>query len=199
MLKLGLTGNIASGKSTVGKLFQRLGAYYFDADEIIKSLYRKDQELYAKVLKHFGSTILDERGEIDRRILANLVFSDIAKLKTLEELTHAALYEYLSAQFLKIPKNAIAIVEATLLIEKGTYRHYDAIILVYSKFEDCLKRGIMRGMTPEDFFRRWRHQLSPDIKTRFAHFIIKNNSSERELLRRAEEVFNTFKLWNMIK
>ncbi|MEN3033436.1 MAG: dephospho-CoA kinase [Aquificaceae bacterium] len=199
MLKLGLTGNIASGKSTVGKIFESLGAYYFDADKIIKSFYKKDHSVYYEILKHFGEEILDPSGEINRGILANLVFSDQKKLKKLEEITHSALYEHLNRNFLTLPESSIVVVEAALIIEKQTYKNYDAIILVYSTFEDCLLRATLRGMSAEDFLRRWRYQLSPEIKTRFAHFIIKNSSSLKELSLRAKEVFDIFRLWSVLK
>ncbi|RME12981.1 MAG: dephospho-CoA kinase, partial [Aquificota bacterium] len=137
MLKIALTGNLGSGKSTVGRFFQEAGFQVFDADGIIRSFYEERGEVYTEVVRAFGSEILDEGGEIDRKRLADMVFKDAEKLRLLENITHIALYKRLEEEFRKIPEKGVVVVEASLLVEKGTYRNYHATLLVYAPYEVC--------------------------------------------------------------
>lgn len=195
MLSVALTGNIGSGKSTVGKLFKEEGFYIFDADRIIRGFYEEKGEVYKRVLEAFGSSILDEEGNIDRKKLAQLVFEDDEKLKILESITHQALYQRLKEEFTKLPPNSIAIVEASLFIERGTYRNYNVVLLVYASYETCKDRAIREGYSLEDFERRWKKQLPPEEKLKHAHFIINNDGSLEDLKRRVEELKRVFKNW----
>ena len=92
MIKIALTGNLASGKSTVGKIFQEAGFYVFDADSIIRQFYEEKGEVYKKVVEAFGKEILDEAGNIDRKKLADVVFENKEKLRILEDISLEALY-----------------------------------------------------------------------------------------------------------
>ncbi len=188
-LKVGLTGNIGCGKSTVAKIFKELGAFTFDADKIIHSFYKKGHPVYEKVVSIFGKEILDDKGNIDRKKLADIVFRDKKKLEELEKITHKALYEYLEREFEKLPGNAIAIVEASLIIEKGTYKNYDKVIVVYAPFEVCKKRCIERGMTEEDFLRRWKNQMDIEEKKKYADYVIDNSGSLEETKKQVKKVY----------
>lgn len=195
MLKIALTGNIGSGKSTVGKLFEGEGFYLFDADRIIRNFYEEKGEVYKKVLEAFGSGILDEEGNINRKKLAQLVFYDDKKLRILEDITHQALYQKLEEDFAKLPPNSIAIVEASLFIEKGTYKNYHVVLLVYASYETCKERAIGQGYSIEDFERRWKKQMPPEEKLRYADFIIRNEGTIQDLEKRVEELKRVFKNW----
>ena len=85
----------------------------------------------------FGKEILDEAGNIDRKKLADVVFENKEKLRILEDITHEALYRKLEEEFEKLPSNSVVVVEASLLIEKGTYKNYHATVLVYAPYETC--------------------------------------------------------------
>jgi len=174
--KIALTGNIGCGKSTVANMFRELGAYTFDADKIIHSFYQKGHPVRDEVVRIFGEGILDEEGNIDRKKLAQVVFGDENSLRKLEEITHKALYEYLGREFSRLPEDSIAVVEASLLIEKGTY-----------------KNSIEKGFTEEDFERRWRKQMPIEEKVKFADFVIDNSGSIEDTKRQVEEVFKRIK------
>jgi len=191
--RIGLTGNLGSGKSTVAQMFGKLGAYVYDADKIIHSFYRKGHPVYEKVVDRFGDRILNDEGTVDRSKLARIVFSSDEDLAFLEELTHSHLYRYLEKEFSELPGDAIAIVEASLLVEKGTYRNYDGLVVVYTPLEICLKRAVEKGMSPEDAERRLRHQLPPEEKVKVADWVIDNSGSLEETRRQVERVYEEIK------
>ena len=145
MLKIALTGNIGSGKSTIAKFFEDCGFYVYDADKIIKDFYKERGEVYERILEVFGRGILLENGIIDTRKLADIVFSDKEKLLILEKITHSALYNKLEQIFKTLPKNAVAIVEASLVLEKKSKGKYDFVVLVYAPYEVCKLRSLARG------------------------------------------------------
>ncbi|NPB08071.1 MAG: dephospho-CoA kinase, partial [Aquificae bacterium] len=118
---IGLTGNIGSGKSTVGRLLREEGFFVVDADKLIHRLYEEDEELKEKVKELFGEEVFTE-GRVDRKKLARVVFSDLKKLRGLEEITHSALYRELER--LRKEKEEPVVVEASLIFEKGTEGRY---------------------------------------------------------------------------
>ncbi len=195
MLKIALTGNLGSGKSTVGSFFQEAGFHVFDADRIIRSFYEEKGEVYKKVLEAFGDRVLDKEGNIDRKTLAQIVFSDPQSLRLLESITHTELYRRLDEEFRRLPSNSIVVVEASLLIEKGTYRNYHATVLVYAPYELCKERALRAGYSLEDFERRWRNQLPPEEKMRYAHFILENTETLNKLRSRTFELVRIFRNW----
>ncbi len=171
-------------------MFNELGAYVVDADEVIHTFYRKGHPVYEEVLREFGEGILSEDGSIDRRRLADIVFKDEGKLRRLEEITHRALYEELDRFYSRLPEDAVAVVEASLLIEKGTYRNYDRTVVVYAPYEVCKERALRRGFSEEDFERRWRNQMPIEDKLKFADYVIDNSDG---LDRTREQVLKVFK------
>ncbi len=195
MLKIALTGNLGSGKSTLGKFFEEAGFFVFDADRIIREFYQERGEVYREVVRAFGDKVLGKEGEIDRKRLAHIVFSDPQSLRLLESITHRKLYERLDQEFKKLPADSIAVVEASLLIEKGTYRNYHATLLVYAPYELCRERALKAGYSPEDFERRWANQMPPEEKRKYAHFIVENTGTLDNLKKRAFELAKVFKNW----
>ncbi len=193
MKRIALTGNIGCGKSTVGELFRELGAYVFDADRIIHTFYKKGHPVRDKVVEAFGEGILDAEGNVDRKKLAELVFGSGERLRKLEEITHRALYDYLEKEFSKLPEDSIAIVEASLLIEKGTYRKYDRTVVVYAPYEVCRERALKRGFSEEDFERRWRKQMPIEEKVKYADFVIDNSDGLERTREQVREVFERIK------
>ncbi len=196
MLKIALTGNLGSGKSTARIFFEEAGIRTFDADKIIRTFYEEKGEVYQEVLKAFGNKILDKEGNIDRRKLADLVFADTERLRLLESITHRALYKKLEEEFRKLPADSIVLVEASLLIERGTYKSYDVTVLVYTPYELCKRRALKAGYLSEDFERRWKNQMPPEEKLAHAHFIIENGASLADLKKRVWELARVFKNWS---
>ena len=193
MKRVALTGNLGSGKSTVGRMLKDLGAFVIDADEVIHSFYRKGHPVLEKVVRLLGEGILDEEGNGDRRKIAEIVFKDPEKLRKLEEITHGALYEELENIYSELPEDSVVFVEAALLIEKGTYKKYDKTLLVYAPYEVCKRRALKKGMSEEDFERRWKRQMSPEEKLKYADFVIDNSGSLEETRRQTEEVLEAIR------
>ncbi|HIQ48126.1 MAG TPA: dephospho-CoA kinase [Aquifex aeolicus] len=189
MKKVGLTGNIGCGKSTVAQMFKKLGAYVLDADKLIHSFYKKVHPVYKEVLKVFGEEILDKEGNIDRKKLARIVFTNKEKLQILENITHKALYKEIDEILKTLPENSIFILEAALLVEKGTYKNYDKLIVVWAPYEVCKERALKRGMSEEDFERRWKNQMPIDEKVKYADFVIDNSKSFDETLKQVNEIY----------
>ncbi len=195
MLKIALTGNLGSGKSTVGSFFQEAGFHVFDADRIIRSFYEEKGEVYKKVLEAFGDRVLDKEGNIDRKTLAQIVFSDPQSLRLLESITHTELYRRLDEEFRRLPSNSIVVVEASLLIERGTYRNYHITLLVYAPYQLCRERALKTGYSPEDFEKRWARQMPPEEKGKYAHFILENIKGIQELQAKTLEFARVFRNW----
>ena len=193
MKKVGLTGNIGCGKSTVAEMFRELGAFVVDADKLIHSFYKKGHPVYRKVLDTFGEEILDKEGNIDRKKLAEIVFSDREKLRKLEEITHRALYEELERIEKSLPEDSVFIVEASLLVEKGSYKKFDKLVVVYAPYELCKERATKRGLSPEDFERRWKLQMPIEEKVKFADYVIDNSGSLEETYEQVKKVYEELK------
>ncbi|AAC07761.1 dephospho-CoA kinase [Aquifex aeolicus] len=189
MKRIGLTGNIGCGKSTVAQMFRELGAYVLDADKLIHSFYRKGHPVYEEVVKTFGKGILDEEGNIDRKKLADIVFKDEEKLRKLEEITHRALYKEIEKITKNLSEDTLFILEASLLVEKGTYKNYDKLIVVYAPYEVCKERAIKRGMSEEDFERRWKKQMPIEEKVKYADYVIDNSGSIEETYKQVKKVY----------
>ncbi|WP_461829828.1 dephospho-CoA kinase [Aquifex sp.] len=193
MKKVGLTGNIGCGKSTVARMFRELGAFVVDADKLIHSFYKKGHPVYKKVLEAFGEEILDKEGNVDRKKLAEIVFSDKEKLRKLEEITHRALYEELEKIERSLPPDALFIVEASLLVEKRSYKRFDKLVVVYAPYEVCKERALKRGLSPEDFERRWRLQMPIEEKVKFADYVIDNSGSLEKTYEQVKKVYEELK------
>lgn len=193
MKKVGLTGNIGCGKSTVARMFKKLGAYTLDADKLIHSFYKKGHPVYKEVLKIFGEGVLDKEGNIDRKKLAQIVFTNKEKLQILENITHKALYKEINEILRTLPEDSIFILEATLLVEKRTHKDYDKLIVVWAPYEVCRERALKRGVSEEDFERRWNNQMPIDEKAKYADFVIDNSKSFDETFKQVKEIYKKLK------
>jgi dephospho-CoA kinase len=188
-LKLvGLTGGIGSGKSTVGRMVQALGVPVIDADRLSREVVAPGQPAHAEVAARWPQTIAAD-GQVDRRRLGALVFSDPAARAQLEAITHPRIQERLlqEAQALDRAGHPLAFYEASLLVEAGRHRDFDALVVVTADEAQQIARTVARdASSPEQAMARIRAQLPLEDKRKVATHLI-DNSGDLESTRRQIE------------
>lgn len=177
---MGLTGGIASGKSSVCKEFARLGAMIIDADEIAREVVEPGGPAYERLRKAFGSEFFDDRGRLKRAELAALVFSDRRARERLEEITHPVIVEELTRRIerarLSGPPGAVVIADIPLLYEKGLEHLVDAVIVVYADPHTRLERLRRRDhLSLEQARARFEAQMDLERKRSMADYVIDNS------------------------
>ena len=176
-LKIGLTGGIGSGKSTVAKIFELLNVPVYYADAASKRLYHTDKDLMASLKKHFGEDIYTNE-QLNRTKLAAIVFSDHTKLELLNSLVHPPTIRD-AEEWIKRQTTPYVIKEAALLFESGSVAGLDYVIGVYAPPHLRIKRVMDRdGSTREDVQNRMTKQIDESIKMRLCDFVISNNEQE---------------------
>jgi dephospho-CoA kinase len=174
---LGLTGNIACGKSTVLRQLRELGAFVIDADALIHLILRKDGAAYWPVVSEFGPDIVREDGEIDRRALAAIVFSDPEKLKILEEIEHPIVRRIIDNEIDEAPR-PVVVLDAIKLIESGWADKCDAVWAVICRRDQQLERLIStRGYSREEAHTRIDAQSPQQAKVDRADTVIDNSGT----------------------
>jgi dephospho-CoA kinase len=171
MLRLGLTGGIASGKSAVAAMLRELGFSVLDADSLAHKLIKPGQPAYEEVLREFGPTITDGLGRVDRAKLAALVFPNRAKLDRLNAIVHPRVAELVLRQFDEWQRNGTrdaAFVEAALLIESGIHKHLDGVVVAWCTPKQQLERLAARGLSEDEACRRIAAQMPVEEKLRLA-------------------------------
>lgn len=180
---LGLTGNIACGKSTVGKMLQALGVHrYIDADAVVHDLYLPGQPLVAQLAQEFGAGILDADGGVNRKALGDLVFNDPTKMRRLESIVHPAVQEAIIGEVRAIPDDQVGVLDAIKLIESGYAPICHGIWIVTCSPEIQLQRLMQqRGMSEAD--ARARLVAQPPIEPKLAQAteVIANNGTLEDL------------------
>jgi dephospho-CoA kinase len=197
MLKVGLTGGYATGKSLVAKELERLGCHLIYADELGHQVLQPDGEAYAATLETFGREILKADGTIDRRRLGEIVFASPELLERLSSLVHPAvirLEERLLEEFQREDPHGIAIVEAAILIETGRYAVFDRVILTSCDEETQIARGMKRDhATREQVLARLGKQLPLSEKQRHAHYVVDTSGPKEETARQVQRVYRDLK------
>lgn len=192
---IGLTGSIASGKSTVARMLQDLGAEIIDADLIAREVVAPGSPLLARISETFGKDVIDPFGSLDRRRLGEIVFADASARGKLEEIIHPAIRQ-VSAQRIEDARRrgvAVVVYVAPLLIETGRAGDVDEVWVVDVTEERQLQRLMAReGCSPEEARRRMAAQMSGAEKKRFAHRVIDNNGEPEETSRNVREAFDEF-------
>jgi len=193
MLRVGLTGGIATGKSTVGAMFVELGCHLIESDQITHQLFEPGQAVHAAVVKQFGNRVLALDGTIDRRILGDIVFKDPQARAKLNSLVHPAItqrqQEWLNDMKAQDP-HGIAIVDAALMIEVGTYKNYDKVIVVTCSPEIQRERLRARSaLSEEKIESRIRSQMANEEKAKYADFVIDNSGSVESTRVQVETVY----------
>jgi len=171
MLRLGLTGGIASGKTAVATMLREMGFAVLDADSLAHKLTEPGQSAYDEVVREFGASILDTDARVDRAKLAAIVFADPAKLARLNAIVHPRVETAVHEQFAEWSRNGArdaAFVEAALLVEAGYHRNLDGLVVTWCRPEQQLERLRARGFSDEDARRRIAAQLPVAEKLHFA-------------------------------
>ncbi len=192
MLKVGLTGGIATGKTTVGGMFAELGCRLIDADQISRELFEPGQPVHAAVVAEFGQRILTPAGAIDRRTLGDIVFKNPELRQKLNDLVHPAVIER-QQRWLKevetVAPDGIAIVEAALMIEVGTYRNYDKLIVVGCSREIQKERLRQRtDLSEKQIESRVASQMPFEEKVKYADYVIDTSGDLEETRREVERI-----------
>lgn len=177
MLKVGLTGGIGSGKSTVAKVFEVLGIPVYYADEAARQIMNTDKELKATLIKNFGAQTY-QNDQLNRPYLAAIVFADKQKLELLNSLTHPATIRDAN-RWMEQQTSRYIIKEAALLFESGAHEYLDHVIGVYAPQELRIKRTIDRDhITREEVLLRISRQMDEDAKMKRCDFIITNDEQQ---------------------
>lgn len=174
-LRVGLTGGFGTGKSTVAKLFGRLGAHRIDADRLVHEEFRKRGATYRKVLRAFGPEILKRGGRIDRARLAACVFRHPRRLKRLERIVHPVVFRRIEDRLRRL-RRGIAIIEVPLLFETRYDRRVDRIITVTAARRVVIKRMMrLRRLKGREIRERIKAQIPLSVKRKKSDFVVNNN------------------------
>lgn len=197
MLKMGLTGGIACGKSAVARYLRELGWPVLDADELAHELIEPGQEAYTEIVREFGPRILGAAGRIERGKLGAIVFADPAKLGRLNAIVHPRVEKAVSDWFANLERAGgppVAVVEAALLIEAGYRDKLDRVILAWCRPEQQRERLTVRGLAPEDAERRIASQMPLEKKRELADEVIDCSRSLAETRQQVEELVERIKV-----
>lgn len=198
MLKVGLTGGIAAGKSVVGEMFAALGAQVIQADEIAHQLMQPGDAVYQDVVAHFGAGILNPGGSVNRARLAELAFgSKPSRVQELNQIVHPAVIrrqEQWMKQVAERDPHAIALVEAALILEADMAKRLDRLIVVTCHPEQRIERWARRLNVDEEtarreVTRRMAAQLPDGEKIKAADFVVDNSGSLDETRRQVKEIY----------
>ena len=206
MLRVALTGGIASGKSVVGEMFVRLGAHLILADDVAHQLMQPGQAVYAEVVRRFGSQILNPDGTINRARLAEIAFGTAGneasgRVKELNAVVHPAVIARENEWMEDIgrqDRHAIAMVEAALILEAGTADRFDRLVVVTCRPEQRVRRLASRLKISEEaagaeVTRRMAAQLPDEEKIRAADFVIDNSGSLDATAEQVRRVFSALR------
>jgi dephospho-CoA kinase len=197
MLRVGLTGGYATGKSFVASELDKRGCLLIYADRLGHEVMAPGGPAYTPIVKRFGAGVLDKDGAIDRKKLAALVFGDEGLLEELNGIVHPAVFdreEALLAEFAARDPNAIVVMESAILIETGRYKVFDRLILTACSESLQVSRGMKRDRLPRsEVLKRIRNQMPLEEKEKFADFVIDTSGSKAETVVRVAAVYQSLK------
>jgi dephospho-CoA kinase len=193
VLRVGLTGGLASGKSFVGRALADLGCYLIDADKLGHQVMLPGGEAYDAIVREFGPDVLDAEARISRRKLSGIVWNDPERLKKLSSLVHPPVREREERQMAEIAQadpRAIAVVEAAILVETGRYKSFDRLIVVACTLELQMERALERGTySKEEILARLSRQLPLEEKLRVADYVIDTSGPKEATLEQVRKVY----------
>ncbi len=193
MLKVGLTGGIATGKSFVLGVLRELGCEVLDSDRTAREVVEPGQPAFEEIVAYFGEQVITADGKLDRAKLGAIVFTDAAKREKLNSIVHPRVYQtqahWLTEAELRNPQT-IAIIDAALLIETGSFRRFDKLIVVYCEPEIQLERLMARNsLTREEAVARISSQMPSAEKLKFADFTINTSLGFADTRRQVESLY----------
>jgi dephospho-CoA kinase len=192
VLLVGLTGGIASGKSSVSAMLAERGAEIVDADLIARQVVMPGEPAWQKILDHFGRGVLTEDGQVDRKKLADLVFADQAKLTLLNEITHPDIFARVAERLEhNRDREVVVVLDAALLIETGLADRVDVVVVVDAgDEEEQVRRLTAKGFDERDARARMAAQLPAEARLARADLVIRNDGTFEELTARVDEVWD---------
>jgi dephospho-CoA kinase len=197
MIRAGLTGGLASGKSFVGHILEELGCYLVRADELGHQVLLRGGEAYDSVVAEFGPDVLKADGAINRRKLAAEVFSRPERLAKLNSIVHPAVIrreEEFIQNVERTHPSGIAVVEAAILIETESYKRFDRLILVVCTLEQQIQRAMHRdNRTREEVLARLAQQMPLDEKRKYADYIIDTAGAKEVTVEQTRQVYNSLR------
>lgn len=196
-LVIGLTGSIATGKSTIANMFKELNIDVIDADLIAREVVEVNQPAYLKIVREFGEEILYENKELNRKALGSIVFNDEEKRQTLNNIIHPAIRDEMAKrkdELIEL-KREVIVMDIPLLYESGRAAYIDKVLVAYITEETQIKRLIARDeCTEEEALNRIGSQISIEEKAKKADAYIDNNGSRDESYK---QLLNLLKKWHI--
>lgn len=189
MLKVGLTGGIASGKTTVANLFKDLGAEIIDSDEICYRLMAPDRPAYHEIIAHFGPSCLNPDKTLNRDYLRERILYNSSDKQILEKILHPKVLSYTKMRLKQMQPKAIVIVDVPLLFEVGWQKYFDYTIVVYTEKEICLNRLTKSKLSKQEAEQFFRLQIPLKEKVKKADFIIDNSGNLENTKKQVEELW----------
>ncbi|XP_031564659.1 dephospho-CoA kinase domain-containing protein-like [Actinia tenebrosa] len=197
MLIIGLTGGIATGKSTVSQMFKSLGCPLIDADEIAREVVQPNEKSWKKIVKHFGQEVLQPSGEIDREKLGKIIFADPAKRKVLNDSTHPYIYRVILWKLLMffLAGERFVILDLPLLYETEVVLSITSqVIVVYCEESTQIERLMQRNnLSREEAIQRIESQMPLSEKCKRATFLVDNSGSQEETKAQVLSLYDEFK------
>ena len=193
MLKIGLTGGIGTGKSSVTEAFQSLGAAVINADLLGHDAYLPGTIGFEEVVTEFGQEIVGSDGQIDRKKLGPIVFSDSSKMDRLNEIMHPLIRDLIEERLVTLEsnQNKVAVVDAAILIEAGWKSLFDEIWVVISDREEVINRlGVRNGLSREDALKRIDSQMSDNERIEHGDVVVENTGSMEDLQTRVNSLWS---------
>lgn len=190
---VGLTGGIATGKSTVGAILKQMGVAVLDADQVSRDIVRPGEPALDEIVAAFGPEVLDPDGQLDRKAMRDRIAADPAARKTLEGITHPRIRAAMAEQIMALAAagHEAVVVEAALLVETGSYRDYPVLVVVSCDPERQVARIMARDQVSEAQARQMlAAQLPLAEKEKVATFVIRNDGTRAELEAATREVWN---------
>ena len=198
MLKVGLTGSIAVGKTYVVEVFRELGAFVIDADVTAREVVASETKGWRLIVEGFGSNILLPNNEIDRVKLGAIVFDDAEKRQLLNAIVHPLVIESQDDWLMNVERenpDSIAMIDAALMIESGGYKRFDKIIVVWCDAETQIERLMMRNnLTREAAIQRIEAQMQQTEKKQYGDFLIETTNGFGETRRQTIEIYGRLKV-----
>jgi dephospho-CoA kinase len=192
MLRVALTGGIGSGKSETGEILGNLGAIVIDSDELAKTAVERGNPAFNEIIEKFGDFVLSN-GDLDRKKLSDLVFSDEAKRKSLEAIIHPRVRKAFEEIVENLPGDSIVVNQIPLLVETKGEQSFDYVITVVAPMELRRERLRERGMKDFEIERRILSQVSDKEREQISDYIIDNSGDRESLLRQVEEIYKELK------